>query len=155
MPVLIIPFYTICTCYQNGIPMSSATSSTTPSPRPNYERCEPVMKQIHTVVYLMLENRSLDNVLGWLYENDKPAVVVPPGSSPDYDGLNANLSNSYRGKAYHPSVGTSARKQPLRMPPFDPNEPMANVLCQLYADDEGNLPNGEPCRGKKGSKGPR
>ena len=31
------------------------------------------MPQIETVVMLMLENRSLDSVLGWLYETDAGA----------------------------------------------------------------------------------
>lgn len=110
--------------------MSSSTSSATPSPQPDDAPCEPVMTQIDMVVYLMLENRSLDNLLGGLYENDEPAVVAPPGSSPDYDGLNSGLSNSVREKAYHPTVGTRVRKQPLRTPPFDPNEPMANVVVK-------------------------
>ena len=33
---------------------------------PAYVRITPVMDQIETVVFLMLENRSLDNVLGAL-----------------------------------------------------------------------------------------
>ena len=47
----------------------------------------PVMQQIETVVFLMLENRSLDNVLGWLYDGGKPAVVYPKGSRESFDGI--------------------------------------------------------------------
>ena len=46
-----------------------------------------VMPQIKNIVFLMLENRSLDNLLGWLYEDGRPEHVYPPGSSSDYDGL--------------------------------------------------------------------
>lgn len=51
--------------------------------------------QIEHVVLLMLENRSLDSLLGWLYENDLPAQNIPPlrpGERP-YEGLqNLDLS---------------------------------------------------------------
>lgn len=46
-----------------------------------------IMPQIKTVVFLMLENRSLDNLLGWLYKDDKPKQVIPENTSKDYDGL--------------------------------------------------------------------
>jgi phospholipase C len=46
-----------------------------------------VMSQIDTIVFLMLENRSLDNVLGWLYEGSRPQNVFPLDSSADYNGL--------------------------------------------------------------------
>ena len=46
-----------------------------------------IMPQIKTIVFLMLENRSLDNLLGWLYETKNPDNVYPQGSRKDYDGL--------------------------------------------------------------------
>lgn len=49
-----------------------------------------VMPQVKNIVFLMFENRSFDNVLGWLYENDSPKHVIPPGSVRkygSYDGL--------------------------------------------------------------------
>jgi len=71
-----------------------------------------VMPQIETVVFLMMENRSLDNVLGWLYNDCKPAVVYPPGSSPDFDGIPSDASNSCTDDlditwSYSPSNGTA------------------------------------------------
>lgn len=41
--------------------------------------------KIEHIVVLMFENRSFDNLLGWLYDpaNDSPFNVVPP----DFDGL--------------------------------------------------------------------
>ena len=47
-----------------------------------------IMPQIEHVVVLMLENRSFDNVVGWLYRSETPPESCPPGSSPGYDGLN-------------------------------------------------------------------
>lgn len=45
------------------------------------------MPQIKNIVFLMFENRSLDNLLGWLYEKSNPDIVFPQGSRKDYDGL--------------------------------------------------------------------
>ena len=47
------------------------------------------MSNVKHVVVLMLENRSFDNMVGYVYadQDNKPAVVIPPGSSPTYNGL--------------------------------------------------------------------
>jgi phospholipase C len=52
---------------------------------------QPILPQIKKIVFLMLENRSLDNLLGWLYPGDeRPAHVFPPDSQPAFDGLKPN-----------------------------------------------------------------
>jgi phospholipase C len=50
--------------------------------------------KIDHIIVVMLENRSLDNVLGWLYtdENNQPCHNIPPKSTPTYDGL---VENTY------------------------------------------------------------
>ena len=101
---------------------------------------QPVMPQIDTIVMLMLENRSLDTVLGWLYHDQPPANVFPTGSSPAFDGIQAGASNSYKGTAYSPAAGTQAMPQPCRVPRWDPNEPFEHVRTQLFADGDGNMP---------------
>ena len=101
---------------------------------------QPVMPQIDTIVMLMLENRSLDTVLGWLYHDQPPANVFPTGSSPAFDGIPAGASNSYKGTAYSPAAGTQAMPQPCRVPRWDPNEPFEHVRTQLFADGDGNMP---------------
>lgn len=47
------------------------------------------LSKIKHVVVLMMENRSLDNMLGYLYadKDNKAPHVLPAGSSPLYDGL--------------------------------------------------------------------
>lgn len=49
---------------------------------------------ITNIIVVMLENRSYDNVLGWLYNpgNDAPYKVAPPGQSM-LDGLTGNETN--------------------------------------------------------------
>jgi phospholipase C len=85
------------------------------------------LHKIEHIVVLMLENRSFDNLLGWLYdpENDPPYNVVPG----DFDGLyGKRLSNPGpngiivpAGKSYDP-----------RGPQPNPGEPFQDVYSQLY-----------------------
>lgn len=85
---------------------------------------------IRHIVYLMLENRSLDNVLGWLYEGSAPRHVHPKGSSPDFDGLHRDLlAVDADGKKHHVIRGTGGRHA---VPRFDPNEVYKHVNYQLF-----------------------
>ncbi|MEK6288186.1 MAG: alkaline phosphatase family protein [Acidobacteriota bacterium] len=59
---------------------------------------ESFLPQVQNIVFLMLENRSLDNLLGWLYTKSPgwnppplPLNVYPKGSSAKYDGLTAGM----------------------------------------------------------------
>ncbi len=62
----------------------------------------PILPQVKNIVMLMLENRSLDNLLGWLYEGDQPEHVFPRNSPAAYDGLVAgryfNPAKKWTGK---------------------------------------------------------
>jgi len=49
-----------------------------------------ILPQVKNIVFLMLENRSLDNLLGWLYKGSAPGYVYPtnsPKQLPPFDGL--------------------------------------------------------------------
>ena len=103
-----------------------------------------IMPQIDHVVLLMLENRSLDNVLGWLYHGSQPARVVPSDSSPQFNGLVAGRDfNEYRSftgttkLAVH--TGTQGWPQPLRVPRLNPHEDYPNVKVQLFGDATGKV----------------
>lgn len=51
---------------------------------------DPILPQIKNIVFLMLENRSLDNLLGWLYQPPNPTApdnVFPAGSPKLFEGL--------------------------------------------------------------------
>ena len=53
-----------------------------------------IKDEIKHIVVLMLENRSLDNVLGWLYAPDnRPQRNIPRENVPYFDGLVANSSH--------------------------------------------------------------
>lgn len=105
-----------------------------------------LMPQIETVVILMLENRSLDNVLGWLHHDRVPARVVPADSEPRYDGIQRWMTSVKGettsdglqiGRIYSPRPGTQAFPQPSRTPRADPWEGMAHVQRQMYGNGYG------------------
>jgi phospholipase C len=84
---------------------------------------------IEHVVVLMLENRSFDNILGWLYDpqnNQPPFNKQPPKN---FEGVyGKNLSNPGPGGVTF-NVG---RGNVLTDPNPDPGEPYEDVYCQLY-----------------------
>ena len=56
----------------------------------------PILSGIEHIVVLMLENRSFDNILGWLYDgkNAPPFNQVPTGQT--FDGVSGkNLTNPW------------------------------------------------------------
>lgn len=96
---------------------------------------------IKYIVYLMLENRSLDNVLGWLYDDKHPPQnlnFIPKASaSKPYDGLKSNTywNRDKQGNIVYASQIDASEGQFI--PDVDPNEPYASVQNQI-ADDQGN-----------------
>ena len=62
---------------------------------------------IRHVVVLMLENRSFDNILGWLYADtgNRPPANFPPKPTPTYDGLSPNAFWNTIPAAAHDSPG--------------------------------------------------
>jgi len=85
------------------------------------------LNQIEHVVVLMLENRSFDNVLGWLYDpaNPNPFNKEPPAN---FEGVyGKDLSN-----AWLKGVVPVAKGQRPTDPFPDPGEPYEDVYEQLY-----------------------
>ncbi len=101
---------------------------------------ENALNRIDHIVVLMMENRSFDNVLGWLYDahNKPPFDKVPPGQS--FDGVSGkDLSNprSLDGTGGDVRVG----KGTVMTDPFpDPNEPYDHVYAQMYNDHSNPCP---------------
>jgi phospholipase C len=88
---------------------------------------ETVWNNIEHIVVLMLENRSFDNLLGWLYDphNESPFDVVPP----DFDGLyGKDLFNRLPdGLKIAPQKSCNSRG-----PQPNPGEPFEHVYSQMY-----------------------
>lgn len=103
--------------------------------------------KIDHIVVLMLENRSFDNMLGWLYspQNQPPFDRVPRGQS--FDGVDGhNLSNpipeGVSGAEGH--VVPVARGEVMNHPKPDPGEEFRNVNTQLYGDPDVSQPAPHP-----------
>lgn len=110
-------------------------------------------KKIKHIVYLMLENRSLDNVLGWLYENgDKPANLIVSGpvtdpamQNPLYNGLyGAAHCNLDKDGNKHCVVRGTQGEYPLWVPESDPNEEYQHVNVQIFGHEANPSPGDSP-----------
>ena len=99
-----------------------------------------ILPQIKHIVVVMLENRSFDNLCGWIYsdpQGPQPSLFLPAGSPAVYDGLNASFWNPAN-KSYF-----DANEPPVKVPVVqgttdftvpspDPEETFDNVTYQLY-----------------------
>ncbi|CAB3760360.1 alkaline phosphatase family protein [Paraburkholderia solisilvae] len=97
-----------------------------------------ILPNIKHVVVVMLENRSFDTILGWLYpDGTAPGVMLPAGSSPHFDGVHADMSNpSKSGERIHVTREVSS----FTMPSPAPQDRFANVNVQLGLTDGGSAP---------------
>lgn len=105
------------------------------------------MKAVEHVVLVMLENRSFDSLLGWLYADtpEGPALNIPepaPGAR-RYEGLQdldlTAFTNTAEGLSYPPVKGASA----LNVPCIAPNEEFEHINAQLFDKEDikpGDLP---------------
>jgi phospholipase C len=79
------------------------------------------MAQINHVVVLMLENRSFDSMLGWLYPGDA-----------DFGGLTLGEYNSYGGTKYGVWNEPSMTPVTAVIPKPDPGEEFKDINVQLF-----------------------
>jgi phospholipase C len=96
-----------------------------------------IQNKIKHVIVLMMENRSLDNLAGWLYEgDDQPARVLPAGSPPRYNGLDgANFTNPGSLSRTSPPVPVVRGTDAFVVPAPDPNELFKHMNLQLFWRD--------------------
>src|SRR5579871_2692695 len=104
------------------------------------------MENIEHVVVVMFENRSFDNLLGWLYDAANPPgsnIPANPNGSPTFDGLVAGQwSNKYSPQpgGAPKTVALTKGTQPWppscpnsnQVPTPDPNEEFDFVTNQLF-----------------------
>lgn len=112
----------------------------------------PILPQIKTIVHLMFENRSLDNLLGWLYETERPKNMVPPyPEGPRYDGLRENTYwlplkiHDWSPVTWYP-IKKGVGADGTTTPNLDPYEDYPHVLNQMFGNAE-NTVNVEPLYG--------
>ena len=100
------------------------------------------IKKIEHVVHLMLENRSFDTMLGWLYQDKQPAHNIPSVAKGDeFHGLQSiNLDNFTNGV-----VNLDISSAPIRgtmgpsVPDIHPGEEFNHVNQQLFGKVEVNV----------------
>jgi phospholipase C len=97
----------------------------------------PILPQIEHIVVVMLENRSLDNLCGWLYaKGASPSHFIPTGSPPAFDGLNSGLWNPSNSSYFQgqpaQQVFVTDRAASTTVPNPDPQEAFDNITFQLY-----------------------
>ncbi|MBI4538386.1 MAG: hypothetical protein HY704_02585 [Gemmatimonadetes bacterium] len=108
------------------------------------------------LVVLMLENRSFDNLLGYLYEADRPQQFIGRGD-PVFRGV-TDRTDLWNEDEHTPPRRVSVHRAPYESPedmcqPFpDPGEEyLPHVNCQLYGADDvrepGTLPEPAPMSG--------
>lgn len=106
------------------------------------------MEKIEHVVVVMMENRSFDNLLGWLYDaQNPPPFNIPPQSPTTFVGLSASTcSNTFNGKtvfATHPPTAWPPANNPNLVPTPDPQEVFDHVTAQLFGSSSPG-PNATP-----------
>lgn len=98
------------------------------------------MEDIEHLVVVMFENRSFDNLLGWLYDdNNRPKFNIPPQTPPTFDGLAANaffnvMEAGSQEKVFVSRPPTSWPSCPNsnQVPTPDPHEKFGHVTVQLF-----------------------
>jgi phospholipase C len=93
---------------------------------------------IRHVVVVMMENRSFDSLLGWLYTdtNNSPPHNVPDRTPPTFDGLLPNTFSNKLGErrvfAKHPPGAWPPKNNPSLVPDPDPHEEFDHITHQIF-----------------------
>jgi phospholipase C len=93
------------------------------------------LENIEHVVVLMLENRSFDSMLGWLYEHDAPALNIPAAKPGDeYRGLQKVDLDKFLNTALNGTVTAKPTRgvQGFSVPDVAPGEEFNHVNTQFY-----------------------
>jgi len=96
------------------------------------------LSNLQHIVVVMLENRSFDNVAGFLYDqSSQPRHFLPAGTDPHYNGMPVGYSNPSN-PAYFEGTGP-ANPQPmhrgadnLQVPDSDPQELFDDITFQIF-----------------------
>ena len=111
-----------------------------------------ILGQIKHVVVVMFENRSLDNLCGWLYSTGAPpSVFLPNGSATAFNGLNTSIFNpsnkAYFNGAPADKVFVTQGTTSSTVPNPDPEETFDNVSQQICGPAGYQAPPAYPMQG--------
>jgi phospholipase C len=93
------------------------------------------LDKIDHIVVLMMENRSFDNMLGWLYDPDNPPPYDQAPNGQTFEGVSGkNLSNPIPPDAQEAEQGRIpvGKATTIHTPNPDPGEEYYHVNCQLF-----------------------
>ncbi|MBQ4875299.1 MAG: phosphoesterase [Rickettsiaceae bacterium H1] len=98
-----------------------------------------ILPQIENIIVVMMENRSCDNITGWLYDKEKHLVkkmIKPEESKPDhYDGLAfGNYSNPFVKENRVDTIPVSYKADNDGVPNTIPHEEFQFITKQLYGE---------------------
>lgn len=94
-----------------------------------------IMPQIEHIVYFMLENRSFDNLLGWLYEGDTvPSYIIANPEQKDlpFQGLKENTYYNFFHGEHERNYVQRGTGGSMTVPDPDPHEPYLDVSEQVF-----------------------
>jgi phospholipase C len=95
---------------------------------------------IEHLVVVMFENRSFDNLLGWLYSEapNIPTYNIPHQLSPTFNGLLPhtyfNILNHQKVFASHPPTSWPLNPNPYTVPTPDPQESFKHMNFQIFGN---------------------
>lgn len=90
----------------------------------------------------MLENRSFDNLLGWLYDSQNEAPYDKTPRDQFFEGVSGKQLTNPIPAAFGGGVASVRECTDFTAPQPNPNEAYADILRQMYGDDapqDGNL----------------
>jgi phospholipase C len=102
---------------------------------------ETILPQVNNIVVVMFENRSFDNICGWLYADAarQPSLYLPYGSPQKFGGLDPTLWSPSNASYFSggPPVKVPVAKgcTDYTVPNPDPEETFDNVAYQLYGPE--------------------
>lgn len=103
------------------------------------------MENIEHLVVVMFENRSFDNLLGWLYDNEAnpPKFNIPPQNPPTFNGLTVDtyfnlIDPNSQKKVYaaRPPTSWPSCPNPNQVPTPDPHETFEHVSAQIFGKQD-------------------
>jgi phospholipase C len=100
-----------------------------------------ILPQIRYIIAVMLENRSFDNMCGWLYrDGSEPSLYLPRVNDPQpFNGLNSKLFNPVSEQYFidgsGPTYGPFEQANATNMPDPDPEEGFDDVNYQLFGPE--------------------
>ncbi len=103
-------------------------------PKTDSQQSNNSLPGIDHVVVLMLENRSFDNLMGWLYSTaDPPRQIIGPSSMPThYQGLAGTGFSNPTAFTHGLEMPAIEGTQSMSMPRPDPNEKFKHMNQQLF-----------------------